>query len=222
MEAGSRTWTRSLRRRRRNKSSVPGVATSTAVFKHLDIVASFANPTTELLATAVSFLDQYDSGLHATRADAAARAAMAGVDRELIPLSGPAEPLVPRRVMADHGVERVHRPVPRQARRASQRSPDQWRDDRIAGVLRRGLDDSPGDLRVVQALRVAAAQGRECVAGLRQVTGAQGSPDLSCRRAKGPGRDRGPGRCCGDRGPSGRAGAGADSTGVRNELGELF
>src|SRR5262249_10623030 len=57
----------------------------------------------------------------------------------------PAELEVALTAMADHRVERVRRAIDERARRAGERASEQRRDDRVAGVLRDGLDRRTGE-----------------------------------------------------------------------------
>ena len=70
--------------------------------------------------------------------------------------AGPSEPVVAVVSVADHRVERVHRPVAEQARHPADGAPEQRGDHHIRGVLGDGLDDGAADLVLVEVLGVAA------------------------------------------------------------------
>ena len=66
------------------------------------------------------------------------------VDQVVQPGGGPAEPPVPRRPVADHRVQRVHRAVDQQAGHAGDRAPQQRGDHRVRGVLGHRLGAGAG------------------------------------------------------------------------------
>jgi hypothetical protein len=110
---------------------------------------------------------------------------------------GPAEPFVTHAVMADHRVQRVHRPVAEQAACAGHRAPQQRRHHGVAGVLRHRLHRRAGQFGRGKPGGVAAAQRREPAARGVEVAGRQRAGE--CRRLGGqagtaehrPGRRRG-------------------------------
>ena len=82
---------------------------------------------------------------------------------------GPAEPLVPRGPVADHGVQGVHRAVGGQAGQPGERGPDQRGDRRVAGVLGHGLHHGAGDVLRAELGGVPAAEPREDRPGRLQI-----------------------------------------------------
>ncbi len=85
---------------------------------------------------------------------------------------GPAEAFVTHGVMADHRVERVHRPVAEQAADAGRRAPQQRRDHGVAGVLRDRLHRRAGQLGRGEPGGVAPAQRGEPAPRVCEVPGA--------------------------------------------------
>jgi len=87
---------------------------------------------------------------------------------------GPAEPLVSRRPVPHHRVQRVHRAVGGQAGQPGNRGPDQRGDRRVAGVLGHRLHHRASDVLRSQADRVTAAESREHLAGRSQIVRIKG------------------------------------------------
>ncbi len=80
------------------------------------------------------------------------------VDEIVEPRRRPAEVPVPRRLVADHRVKRVDRPIPDQPRDAEQPTPKQRRNRRIRRVLRHRLDSRASQLIRRQVGRIPAAE----------------------------------------------------------------
>ncbi|CAM5697880.1 hypothetical protein SBADM41S_11013 [Streptomyces badius] len=106
---------------------------------------------------------------------------------------GPAVTAVTGRLVADHRVQRVHRPEADEPRYPADRPPHQRADDGVRGVLGDRLDDRAGDPRPVQGVRIAPAQVRQPLPGRLQVPGDQRAPDGAGLPAQRRHPDHGPG-----------------------------
>jgi len=96
--------------------------------------------------------------------------------------------------VADHGVERVDRPVAEQPRHAERRAPQQGSDDRVGRVLGERLDGGPGHARAVEPGGVAADEVGDLEPCGRQVVPRQLSRDRLALAHERPPADHGPRR----------------------------